>query len=170
MKIAKVSCSSSWCFKYLKTCLIFPFNINDQGCTDLMWDYWTNFSMKNWNWKLYWSLGAFLVSLESPQQVRFNIIYFTIFRAKLWKILIFEWNLLLKIQTNCKNWVWEKISWALNVFTLPILEIFNFENVEKIKNVFTLGPMAQATLVVIKVVKTSCPFLNLKNKILQIKS
>jgi hypothetical protein len=42
------------------------------------------------------------VLLESPQQVRLNRAYFTIFRAKVWKILIFEWILFLEIQ---KNWV-----------------------------------------------------------------
>jgi hypothetical protein len=42
--------------------------------------------------------------------VRFNRVYFTIFRAKVWKILIFEWIPLLKIQTNCKNWVWKEKS------------------------------------------------------------
>ncbi len=53
------------------------------------------------------------------QWVRFNRVYFTIFRAKVWKLLIFEWILLLKIQTNCKNWVWnKKNSWIFNVFTL----------------------------------------------------
>jgi len=28
----------------------------------------------------------------------------------MWKILIVEWILLLKIQTNCKNWVWKEKS------------------------------------------------------------
>jgi hypothetical protein len=43
----------------------------------------------------------------------------------------FKMILLSKIQTICKNWVWKwKISWALNVFTL--------------------GPMAQATLIGLK--------------------
>jgi hypothetical protein len=46
--------------------------------------------------------------LESPGRVRFNKVYFTIFR----EILIFEYTLLLEIQTNGKNWVW------MNVFTL----------------------------------------------------
>jgi len=49
-------------------------------------------------------LGVSLVLLESPWQVRFNRVCFTIFRAKVWKILIFERILLLEIQTNCKNW------------------------------------------------------------------
>ncbi len=47
---------------------------------------------------MYWNLGVFLVILESPWQVQFNKVYFTIFRAIVWKILIFEWILLLKIQ------------------------------------------------------------------------
>jgi hypothetical protein len=71
-------------------------------------DHWTIFSMKteqNWNWKCYWNLGEFLMLLESLWQVRFNRVYFTIFRAKVWKIIIFEWFLLLGIQTNCKNCV-----------------------------------------------------------------
>jgi hypothetical protein len=37
-----------------------------------------------------------LVLLESPWQVRFNKVYFTIFRGKVWKTLIFEWILQLK--------------------------------------------------------------------------
>jgi len=95
-------------------------------------DYWTIFFMKikqNQNWKLHWNLGAFLVLLENLQQVRCNRLYFTTFRAnKMWEILIFEWILLLEIQTNCKTLGLEgKVSWALNVFTL--------------------GPMAQDTVV-----------------------
>jgi hypothetical protein len=46
--------------------------------------------------------------LESPQQVRYKRVYFTIFRANMWKILIFEWILLLEIQTICKNRVWKE--------------------------------------------------------------
>ncbi len=68
-------------------------------------DYWIIFLMKtklNQNWNLYWSLGGFVL-LESPQQSKFNKVYFTIFRVKTWKIWIFEWSLLLEIQTNCKN-------------------------------------------------------------------
>jgi hypothetical protein len=38
------------------------------------------------------------------EQVRFNRVYFTIFRAKVWKILIFEWILLLEIAKKiCKK-------------------------------------------------------------------
>jgi hypothetical protein len=39
--------------------------------------------------------------------VKFSRVYFTIFRAKVWKILSFEWILLLEIQLNWKNWVWK---------------------------------------------------------------
>jgi hypothetical protein len=37
----------------------------------------------------------FLLFLESPLWVRFSKVYFTIFRSKMWKLLIFEWILLL---------------------------------------------------------------------------
>jgi len=42
--------------------------------------------------------------------VRFNRVYFTIFRVQAWMILIFEKKLLLEIQTNCKYWVWKEKS------------------------------------------------------------
>jgi hypothetical protein len=52
-------------------------------------DYWTIFSMKtnsNQNWKQYWDSRVCLMLLESPRwRVRFNRVYFTIFRAKVWK-------------------------------------------------------------------------------------
>jgi len=60
---------------------------------------------QNRNWKVYWYLGVFLVLSESPWKFIFNRVYFKIFRAKVWKILSFEWILLLEIQTTCKNWV-----------------------------------------------------------------
>ncbi len=57
-----------------------------------------------------------MLPLESPWQVRFNRVYFTIFRAKLWKGLIFEWIFLLEIQTNCRKLGLEgNIIRALNV-------------------------------------------------------
>jgi hypothetical protein len=55
-------------------------------------------------------MEALLIMLESPQRFRFNRVYFTVFRAKVWKTLIFEWILLLKIQTNGKDWVWKEKS------------------------------------------------------------
>jgi hypothetical protein len=36
--------------------------------------------------------------MESSRRVRFNRVYFSIFKAKVWSILIFEWILLLEIQ------------------------------------------------------------------------
>jgi len=81
---------------------------------EIVWNYSVkaiDHSMKikwNWNCKLYWNLGALLVLLESPWQIKSNRFYFTIFRARVWKILIFERILLIEIQTNCKNWVWKE--------------------------------------------------------------
>ncbi len=59
------------------------------------------------------------------------------------EVLIFEWILLLKIQTNCKNWVWKEKSVEPSMCSHVYMFIF-------IGNVFTLGPTAQATLVYIK--------------------
>jgi hypothetical protein len=65
--------------------------------------------------------------LESPWQIRYNRVYSTTFKTKVWKMLIFKWFLLLKIQTNCKNWVWKEKSiepsmcfhmWTNNIATL----------------------------------------------------
>jgi len=58
--------------------------------------------------KIYWNLTMFLVSLKIPWWVKFNRFYFTIFIVEEWKIVNFEWILLLEIQTNCKNWVWKE--------------------------------------------------------------
>jgi hypothetical protein len=70
--------------------------------------------------------------------VGFYGVYFTIFSAKVWKILIFEWILLLKIQKNCKIWVWKEKSAEPSILaTLPNLEIFNSRNVENKKCVHT---------------------------------
>jgi len=83
-------------------------------------------------WKLYWNLEVFLMLLESPSSELFNRVYFTIFSAKVWKILIFVWTLLLEIQNKLQkiNWVRkEKISWSPEC-------------------VHTWGQQAQATLVV----------------------
>jgi hypothetical protein len=49
-------------------------------------------------------LGVFLVLLENLWWVKFNKVYFTIFKAKVWKILVFEWIFVMEIQTNCKFW------------------------------------------------------------------
>jgi hypothetical protein len=99
---------------------------------------------KNWNWKLYWNLGEFLMLVVSLWRVRF---YFTIFRAKGWNIMIFEWfffagnsNKLQKIGFGRKN--------ELSPQSLHIAEFSNFQfwKSEKLKNAFTLRPTGQATL------------------------
>jgi hypothetical protein len=72
-------------------------------------DYWTIFSMKiksNRNWKLYWNLRVFLVLFEeSPQlnESRFNQVYFTIFRAKVWNMLFWSGFFGLEIQNKLQK-------------------------------------------------------------------
>ncbi len=43
---------------------------------------WKLNKIENWNWKLYWNLGALLAFLESRWWVRFNRVYFTIFQSE----------------------------------------------------------------------------------------
>jgi hypothetical protein len=47
--------------------------------------------LTNQDWKLYWNLGAFLVSLESRHWVWFNKVDFVILRPKMWTILYNSW-------------------------------------------------------------------------------
>jgi hypothetical protein len=62
-----------------------------------------------------------------------------------WEILIFERIFVVGNSNRLPELgLIKKISWAIHVFTLPNLEIFSSKNV---KNKFTLGPTAQATLV-----------------------
>jgi len=69
-----------------------------------------------------------MVLLESASEVRFSRVYFTIFRAGLWKIFIFLLEFVAGNSNKLQKLGLErKINWALNVFTL--------------------GPMAQGTLV-----------------------
>jgi hypothetical protein len=77
--------------------------------------------------------------LESFQRVQFNRVYFIILRAKVWEtLLIFESIFWLKIQTNCKTWVWKEKSVEPSMcFTLLNLENFNFENMKNKKCVHT---------------------------------
>jgi len=82
----------------------------------------------NSNWKLYWNLGVFLAWLENSWWDRFNRFFFTIFRVKVWKRMIFWVNFVVGNSDNLQKLGPEgKISWALNVFTL--------------------GPTTQATLI-----------------------
>ncbi len=79
-------------------------------------DYWTIFKIKFnkiINRNFYSNPKVYLALLESNRWVKFNEIYFTIFILKVWKILNFEWILLLKIQTNCNKLGLErKMTWA----------------------------------------------------------
>jgi hypothetical protein len=86
---------------------------------------------KNQNWKLYLNFGAFLVLLESPWRLTFNRVYFTIFRAQVWKISFLSGFCCWKFKQIAKMGLRGKISWGLNVFTLPNSQIFNSENVKK---------------------------------------
>ncbi len=71
-----------------------------------------------------------LVLLERSRRAGFNGIYLVRFGFRMWEILILKRFLLLKIQINSqKTRFWKEKS---------------------VENVFTLGPMAQATLVYFK--------------------
>ncbi len=62
---------------------------------------------------MYSNPKVYLVLLESSCRVKFNKVYFIIFIFKVWRILNFEWILLLKIQTNYKNLgLKRKMSWV----------------------------------------------------------
>ncbi len=74
------------------------------------------------------SCQKFLVLLESPWRVRFNRIYFIIFRVKVWRILIFGVNF---------------CCWKF----LIIANIGFGRKNQLSPNVFTLEPTAEATLV-----------------------
>jgi hypothetical protein len=108
------------------------------GSIDLVWDclnynveiidYWTIFL-----WilkeikpkKLYQNLVAFLALLESPWWVRFNNFFFTIFKAKVWKILIFEWFFCWKFKKIEKIGFGRKTQ--LNPWCVHIVKFINFQ-------------------------------------------
>jgi hypothetical protein len=73
-------------------------------------------------------------------RVKFNRVYFTIFRAKVWKILRFEWILLLEIQSNCKNWVWKEKAVEPSMCSRCQIAKFSILKMWKIENVFTHWP------------------------------
>ncbi len=53
---------------------------------------------------------------------------------------------LLEIQSNCKNWVWKEKAVELSMYSHGQIYKISILKMWKIKNVFTLGPTAQATL------------------------
>jgi len=71
---------------------------------------------KNLNPKVY------LVFLKNSCKVKFNEVYFIIFILKVWKILKFEWVLLLKIQNNYNKLGLE--GYMSRVFGLKCLELW----------------------------------------------
>jgi len=68
------------------------------------------------------------VSLESPRRVRLNRAYFTIFRAKVWKILIFEWILIF-------FWKFKKIGFGRKNQSSPqfVVHVAEFRNFSILK-------------------------------------
>ncbi len=88
---------------------------------------------------LHWNFEVFLVLLESDRQITFNSVYFTIFKAKVWRIFTFFF---IDFVTGNSNQLQKlglegKFSWALNVFTFSNLEIFNSENLKNKECVHT---------------------------------
>ncbi len=79
-------------------------------------DYWTIFLIKInkiIKKKFRSNPKVYLVLLESNSWIRFNEIYFIIFILNMWKILNFEWILLLKIQNFYNKLGLErKMSWV----------------------------------------------------------
>jgi hypothetical protein len=51
-------------------------------------------------------LGVLRKALDESQ-ILIEFIKSQFSELRLWKRLIFEWILLLEIQTNCQNWVWK---------------------------------------------------------------
>jgi hypothetical protein len=111
--------NSSFALRSWYAALLVPSESSWRGCTNLVWDclelHCGSYRLLNhfFQWQLNQiktgKCNGILGVLESPWWVRINGVFFTIFRAKVWKILIFEWILLLEIQTNCKNWVCKEI-------------------------------------------------------------
>jgi hypothetical protein len=72
-------------------------------CIAKVLEYWMISSLKiklncSWNFRRNWNVP--LVLLEIPRWAGFNGIYLVRFGFRMWKILIFKWFLLLKIQIN----------------------------------------------------------------------
>jgi hypothetical protein len=83
----------------------------------------------------------------------FNIVYFTIFIAKVWKIFvwkifIFEWILFWKLKIF-KIWVWKEKSVQPSMCSHCWILKFEILKMWKVKIVLTLWPTTQATLVII---------------------
>jgi len=125
------------------------------------------------------------VLLERSWWVGFNGIYLVSFGFRMWEILIFKWFLLLKIQINSKKpgfFGRKKISWRHdNTWRLTIQfkhDFLSYLVIQRIRyihcktmiacwvslfhNGFTLGSMAQATLVIMKLWKKWDDYVKIK--------
>jgi len=78
----------------------------------------------------------------------FNIVYFTIFIAKVWKIFIFEWILFWKLKIF-KNGVWKEKWVQPSMCSHCWILKFEILRMWKVKIVFTFWRTAQTTLVII---------------------
>jgi hypothetical protein len=85
----------------------------------------------NCSWKFWRNWNVPLVLLERSWWAGFNGIYLVRFGFRMWEMLIFNWFVLLKIQINSKK-----------------TRFFGRKN--SVEDVVTLGPMAQAKLVIVK--------------------
>jgi hypothetical protein len=124
------------------------------GVADLVWDclevrcgsYWflNHFLNEKLNKieteKLYWNLGAFLLVLLESSLVMSNLIEFISQFSELRcrRYWVFEWILLVEIQSNYKNWVWKPVE--LSMCSHCQIAKFSILKMWKIKNVFTHGP------------------------------
>jgi hypothetical protein len=111
MKHYRLFCFALWnlpnhdVFRVVLLGIFKKLSVISTGCIDLVWDcldlrcgsYWLLNHFFPWklNIKLKNCIGIWGCSWycwKSPWQVKFNRVYFTIFRAKMWKILIFWVN------------------------------------------------------------------------------
>jgi hypothetical protein len=102
-------------------------------CSAKVLEYWMISSLKikiNRSWIFWRKWNVHLVLLERSWWAGFNGIYLVRFGFRMWEILIFKWFLLLKFSNKFpKNRFWKEKS---------------------VEDAVTLGPMAQATLVWMK--------------------
>jgi len=106
---------------------------DDCTCDTKVLEYWMISSLKiklnrSWNFWRNWIVPLML--LERSRWAGFNGIYLVRFGFRMWEILIFKWFQPLKIQINSQK---------------P-----GFKKEKSVEDVVTLGPTAQATLVIMK--------------------
>jgi len=141
-------------------------------CGGEVLEYWMISSLKirlNHSWKFRRNWNVPLVLLERSWWAGFNRIYLVRFGFRMWEILILKWFLPLKIQINSKKPGFGKEKSVENVVTL---EGFPFNSYVHCKTMFTcwvslfcngytLGLMAQVTLVNMKKQFNMCLFMSM---------